>query len=95
MQSWLNSLILKGSGFSFKSVSVREQVFQSYNDLCCAQCAAAARRPVAATWLRSCYGRRRVLSHTSDRGRLEGLDEGRWTSLASRSAACLSAMKET
>ena len=34
MKSWLNSLILNGSGFSFKSASVREQILpiQSKND---------------------------------------------------------------
>ena len=35
MKSWLNSLNLNGSGFRFKSVSVREQILtnQSNNDL--------------------------------------------------------------
>ena len=34
MKSWLNSFILNGSGFSFKSSSVREQILliQSKND---------------------------------------------------------------
>ena len=93
MKSWLNSLILNWSGFSFKSVSVREQILpiQSNNDpfipvsslpalrllRCC--CSMAVRR----RWLRL---RRRVLLRTAERVGLEGLDGRRWTSLALRSA---------
>ena len=50
MKSWVNSLILNESGFSFKSLSVREQVLliQSNNDPLCSQLIA---RPKAAVLL--------------------------------------------
>ena len=80
MKSWLNSLILNWSGFSFKSVSVREQIslIQSNNDpffavsllpavrlLCCCCSMATGRR--------CCDSTCRVLLRTTEWGGLEGL----------------------
>ena len=69
MKSWLNSLILIGSGFSFKSVSVKEQSLlnQSNNDpfFAVSSLPAAA---AASWWLQAlgrhcCDSRRQVLRH--------------------------------
>ena len=87
MKSWLNSLILNGSGFGFKSVSVMEQILliQSNHNPFFAVSSLPALRLLRgccsmATGRRGCDCRRRVLQRTVVWGGLEGL------ALTSRSA---------
>ena len=80
MKSWLNSLILKYSGFSFKFVSVRENVLltqsnhQDSSPLLCGQLTARPKRLLrgccsVTTRRRCCAGRRRVLRTAKQGGR--------------------------
>ena len=87
MKSWLNSLNLNGSGFRFKSVSVREQILtnQSNNDLFFAFISLPALRLLCCCSLMAtglcCCNCSQVLWCTTGWGRLEGLDGLHWTLL--------------
>ena len=101
--TWLYSLILYWSGFSFKSVWVRKQILliQSNNDpflsvsslpefrLLCCSCSVA-------TGQRCCHGRLLVLLHTARWGGLEGLFKHKMDVTGIKIClACLSAIKKT
>ena len=74
MKSWLNSLILIGSGFSFKSISVKEQILLNQSNKGPYFAVSSLPAAAAAWWQRAVL----LLQHTSgvaaqSRGDLKGL----------------------
>ena len=85
MKSWFNSLILNGSGFSFKSVSMREHIlliqrnnkpFFAVSSLPALWLLCCCCLPVIATGQSCCNCRCQVLLCTAEWGGLEGLLPG-------------------